>query len=53
MKIYAIVVNSNGHAYLESLWFDEQKATDELEYLQSIEDHEDDEFTLTVQDVQE
>lgn len=51
MEITAIIVKSNGHAYLESLWSDPMEASRELKRLQADEDNEDDEFTLETQEV--
>lgn len=53
MEITAIIVKSNGHAYLESLWSSPEKAQQELERLEADEDYGDDEFTLVTAEVQE
>lgn len=51
MEITAIIVKSNGHAYLESLWSDPVKAAKEIKRLRADEDNEEDEFTLETQEV--
>jgi hypothetical protein len=55
MEITAIIVKSNGHAYLESLWSDPEKAQKELKRLQKRQARdswfEDDEYTIETQAV--
>ena len=52
MEITAIIVKSNGHAYLESLWINPADAWKELTRLQNNDDLEDDVFTIETQEVQ-
>ena len=52
MEITAIIVKSNGHAYLESLWGDPEKAQKELKRLQEEDCWHENEYTLETQEVQ-
>lgn len=56
MEITAIIVKSNGHAYLESLWSDPEKAQKELKRLRKLQARDswfdDDEYTLETAEVQ-
>jgi len=57
MEITAIIVNSNGCTYLESLWDSPKKAEEEMKRLKKLSSEEgwwfdEDEYTLETQEVQ-
>ena len=55
MEITAIIVKSNGHVCLESLWSDPEKAQKELKRLRKLQARDswldDDEYTIETQEV--